>query len=316
MFHCNPFTRELFVYSGSTFDGCIALRDIHDKPFFISREDQIFFSVKKIIKGTNGITTEESLMITITSDDEINGEYPFKLNPDQTNALCGDYYYCAYLRFADGDYYQIVPHSLLQASVPHGDIVYSENKNLIYGLVPRVMSEYGYEPMVNEVMELIEEMQDDKKEPAVCIRHIGKADIIMTGSSFDTDQVTSSQLTAQISDMIEYYNAKAPFIAGFFHSSADPAELHYKKALKNAFGSRFIDVEEILKTPVYSEHSKMIISSIAIDLLRQKASADDIRNAFIHHYPECILLDETHFNEKGCYAAARAIVKEINKNVI
>ena len=314
--HFQAFSKDLFLYSGSTFVGSIILEDIHGHPFFISKEDKIFLFIKKIQKNSCETTIEPPLTLTLTSDDEINGEYPFKLNPDTTRELNGDYYYYAYIRFADGDYYQIVPHTHLHASVPYGVIEYSENKNKLHARVPRVMAEIGYESAVTETMEFINDVTSNQNTSSVYIRHISGADIILIGDCPEQNQISLKELVTHIHDIIEYYRAKNPYITGLFHSNGNICQENLKAVLKEHFPQKYIDVEEILKTPVWSEHSEMIVSSIAIDLLGQKAMDSDVIRIAQHKYPECIMQDETHFNEKGCYAAAKIIVREAIKNDI
>lgn len=140
----NSFTKDLLIYTGSTFDGSIVIKDVHGEPFYISEGDEIIFFIKKV-----GNTTENPTQIILTCDDEIMGQYPFKLSSDDTEKMKGDYYYYAYIRFADGDYYQIIPYTPLHASVPYGILQYQEDKNKIYAQVPRVMAKTDYEPTLN-----------------------------------------------------------------------------------------------------------------------------------------------------------------------
>lgn len=316
MRHFQSFSKDLFLYSGSTFDGSIILEDIHGNPFFISKEDKIFFFIEQVQKKPCETTITDPLTLILTSDDEINGKYPFKLTPDTTKKLNGDYYCYAYIQFADGDYYQILPYTHLRASVPYGVIEYSENKNQLYAKVPRVMAEIGNEVGVTEVTEFINDVTSVQNTSSVYIRHISGADIILIGDAPEQDSITAEELATHINDIIEYYRAKNPYITGLFHSNGNACQENLKAVLKEHFAQKYIDVEEILKTPVWSEHSKMIVSSIGIDLLRQKATDSDIIRIAHNEYPECMLQDESHFNEKGCYAAAKIIVREAIKNGI
>ena len=313
-----PFAKDLYLYTGSTFDGCISLEDIHGKPFYISEGYEIIFFVKKSAKTDVKETTQsvKELSLTLTADDEVMGEYPFKLDPETTETLSGDYYYYVSVRFADGDYYQIVPYTPLHASIPYAVIQYNEDKNKIKAKVPRVMAEIGYEPAVSDVIEFMEDVQNQNNPSVIHMRHIRGSDIILINDRLKPNELPPAELVAQISDKIEYYGANNPFIAGFFHSSVNIYQKEYKATLKETFNQRYIDVEEILKTPVLSEHSEMIVSSIAFDLIRQKPASDDILKITHGEYPECIMQDETHFNEKGRYAAAKIILKEAIHNGI
>ena len=108
-----PFAKDLYIYTGSNYDGSIVIKDVHNEPFLISEGDEITFFIKK----ANKKSTDEPVQITLTYEDEVSGEYPFKLTPDETAELSGDYYYSAFIRFADGDYYQIVPNTPLKAKI-------------------------------------------------------------------------------------------------------------------------------------------------------------------------------------------------------
>lgn len=305
-----PFTKELIVYTGSTFDGCIVIRDIHGKPFYISEGDEITFFIKK----ANEETVEKPVQITLTCDEEIMGEYPFKLSPEDTSKLNGNYYYYVFIRFADGDYYQVVPHTPLKAQTPFGVLDYCENKNKIIAQVPRVMGKSDYEPALNEMTAFIESVDSADNNHLVRIHHINGADIVLIGNSIDTGNITSEELVERINRKIEYIGAENPYLSGLFHTDEMPEQNEYLAAVKSAFGEKFIDVEEILKTPVLSKHSGMIVSSVAFELIKQRTTKDDILAIAHNEYPKCIMQDMTHFNEKGCYAAAKILLKEIFKH--
>ena len=296
----------------------VSLLKIYMVSRFISLRAMKLFFVKKSAKSDVKEATQsvKELSLTLTADDEVMGEYPFKLDPETTETLNGDYYYYVSVRFADGDYYQIVPYTPLHASIPYAVIEYNEDKNKIKAKVPRVMAESGYEPTVSDVIEFIENVQNEDNPSVIYMRHICGSDIILINDRLKPNEFTPVELVAQIHDKIQYYGANNPFIAGFFHSSVNIYQKEYKASLKETFNQRYIDVEEILKTPVVSEYSEMIVSSIVFDLIRQKPASDDILKITHGEYPECILQDETHFNEKGRYAAAKIIIKEAIHNGI
>ena len=134
----NYLTAEtIYLYSGSTFDGCLILQDIHGQPYLLSEDEKIFFFIeeKNVGKPSNHIAVEQIL----TKDDETAGKYPFRISHKATADLSGDYYYYAFIQFSDGDRYQIVPHSDLHASIPYASVDYWENKNTIYARIPRIM---------------------------------------------------------------------------------------------------------------------------------------------------------------------------------
>ncbi len=129
---------NLKVYRGTTFNGCIKLKDLFGEDFLISKGDKIIFGVKENIK-LNPETNDEFddiLTKTITIDDEIMGEYPFKFSPKDTKLALKTYYYYVAIQFADGDYYQVAPYSSFEVKMPIG-LSYSPNDNKIVGCVPR-----------------------------------------------------------------------------------------------------------------------------------------------------------------------------------
>lgn len=301
-----PFAKDLYIYTGSTFDGSIVIKDVHGEPFLISDGDEITFFIKKADKNS----TEEPVQITITYEDEVSGEYPFKLTPEKTTKLSGDYYYSAFIRFSDGDYYQIVPNTPLKAKVPMGVLSYCENKNQIIAQVPRVMKESDYCPALNKLEAFIACVDREENERPVQIRRINDKAIIMIGN-IDTDNTTPTELIECIEHMAEFVGAGSPYICGFFHVDEIPEQACYYETVKGTYGDRFIDVETILKTPVYGKDSETIVSSVAFDLLKQRPNRDDILSIIYNEYPERIMNDNTHYNENGCQAAARVILKEV-----
>ena len=296
-------TKDLFLYTGSTFDGRIVIEDIHGQPFYISEGDTITFFIE-----TNGAFP---VQVTLTSDDEVMGEYPFKLTPDQTASLEGIYDYCAYIDFADGDRYQIVPHTPLLAFKPYGVLNYSDNRNRIPAKVPRVMAESDYRPALNELEEFVSDTDSPNNTRAVHIRCIHGKTIVLIGDCLDTSAVTPEELVTEIHSQITDSGAETSYIAGFFHSSQLPLQNRHRFAVKEAFGESFLDVEQLLKTPVLSPSSNEIVSSTALELLRQTPSPEDILLIARYEYPACIMEDAAHFNEKGCTLAAKILLKEI-----
>ncbi len=195
MYNINLYTKDLYVYRGSTFDGSICLEDIHGEPFCISEGDEIILYIEKAIKNPE---QSDPFTLTLNNRDEVCGRYPFKLEPEITEAFSGDYYYYIYIRFADGDYYQIVPYTPLHACIPYGVINYCENKNLIRARVPRVMAKSGYEPAINEIMEMITNSESGDITESVQIKHIKEADIIVINNNSDITSLTPSGLVGYI----------------------------------------------------------------------------------------------------------------------
>ena len=44
------FAKDLYLYTGSTFDGSIVIKDVHGEPFLISEGDELTFFIKKADK--------------------------------------------------------------------------------------------------------------------------------------------------------------------------------------------------------------------------------------------------------------------------
>jgi len=301
-----PMAKDLYLYTGSTFDGSIMIKDVHGEPFLISEDDEIYFFIEKADKKS----TDEPVQITITYEDEVSGEYPFKLTPEETACLKGDYYYSAFICFSDGDYYPIVPKTPLKAKVPMGVLSYCENKNQIIAQVPRVMKESDYCPALNELEAFVASIDSEDNERPVQIRRINNKAIVLIGN-IDADNTTPEELLERIERMAEFVGAESPYVAGFFHVDEMPEQASYYEAVRGTYGDRFIDVEAILKTPVYGKDSETVVSSVVFGLLKQRPNRDDILSIIHNEYPDRIMQDEKHYNEKGCQAAARVILKEV-----
>ena len=130
-----PFTKDLYLYTGSTFDGRLVIKDVHGEPYMIDQDDDVKLYFKPVGKDSG----KETVQISLTTNDELMGEYPFKITAEETESIEGEYEYYAFVHFADGDRYQIVPRTPLHACVPRIAVCYSENKNMIFAQVPRVM---------------------------------------------------------------------------------------------------------------------------------------------------------------------------------
>ena len=126
--------KDLLLYTGSKFSGCLALWDIRHSPYLICEGDKINFFI------SNEETTKQ---ITLTCNDETEGKYPFILSSEETAEMSGDYDYYAFLNFADGDTVQIVPKTLLRARIPCGIIDQDQKKHRIEAIVPRDMVSGG-----------------------------------------------------------------------------------------------------------------------------------------------------------------------------
>ena len=132
-----PLTKTLHLYKDATFYGTVIIKDIYGVRYLLSENEQVtFYTIK-----ADDNNASPQVLFTLTSDDEYTGKYPFKLTTDMTSELDGDYYYYAYIRFADGDEALIVPKAPLKVRIPDGVMSYGDNKNTVYAQVPRVSME-------------------------------------------------------------------------------------------------------------------------------------------------------------------------------
>ena len=129
--------------------------------------------------------------------------------------------------------------------------------------------------------------------------------------NIDTTSTTPTELIERIEHMAEFVGADEPYVSGFFHADEMPEQASYYETVRETYGDKFIDVETILKTPVYDKDSETVVSSVVFDLLKQRPNRDDILSIIHNEYPERIMQDNIHFNENSCEAAARTILKEV-----
>ncbi len=300
-----PEQQAIKIYTGSTFTGRLIISDVHGGRYMISEDDELTL----FFKPTDKTMTKSFFAVALTSDDEIMGEYPFKLSAQQTAAMIGDYYCYAFVRFADGDYCQILSDVPVKALVPHEGPLYSENMNCFMVQVPRVMGSQNYLPGIFTMEQAIIEMNDQDNDKMLLMRRLAYFDIVLVSDCIDTNTVTPAHLVERIRTVMDTSEADNCFVSGFFHADELPEQAAYLSAVKAAFTDSFIDVQALLKTPV-KNRSGEVIGSQAFDALRKIPKSADILKILHNEYPDCITTDETHFNENGCYAAAKVILWE------
>lgn len=88
---------------GGTLSITISIGDVDDDPYTLESGDKIRFGVRNVSGGNKLIYKE------LTSSDEVDGEYPLTLTPENTNIDVGRYLYDVSLQTSDGDLYDIVP---------------------------------------------------------------------------------------------------------------------------------------------------------------------------------------------------------------
>lgn len=91
------------VQKGRTLSVVISVDDADGEPYTLESGDKIRFGVRNVSGGNKLIYKE------LTSSDEVDGEYPLTLTPENTNIAVGRYLYDVSLQTSDGDLYDIVP---------------------------------------------------------------------------------------------------------------------------------------------------------------------------------------------------------------
>lgn len=307
-------SQELQIYIGSDFAGCLVIRDINGNPYLIAEGDEITL----LFKPTDKTMTNSFFVVTLTSKNEILGEYPFSLSAQQTATMKGNYHCHAFIRFWDGGYFQILPDTPVKALIPYEMPLYSKDKNRITVQVPRMMGYKNHIPGILVMQELVTLMDDANNQMLMRSRQVTGTDIIMIANHFDTNNITPSAMVEQISTIVLHSEAEAVYVTGFLHADEKTEQEPYREAVRTAFRSGFIDAEAILKTPVMVAYSNELICTRATDALRHIPNAEDVLAILHHEYIACMLEDETHFSEKGSYAAAKVILQEVfrrNANV-
>jgi hypothetical protein len=93
----------LKIQQGRTVDLVIAVETSEGEPYTLQTGDTIRFGVRPCFGGNKVIFK------TLTSADEVDGEYPLTLAPEDTNITPQRYLYDVSLQLADGSLYDIMP---------------------------------------------------------------------------------------------------------------------------------------------------------------------------------------------------------------
>ena len=264
--------KPLTIYTGSNFVGAVVIKDISENMFLISEGDEIHLYINPADKSK----TKGFRKITLTSEDEIMGKYPFKIPAEITAEMNGNYYCDAFVQFWDGDYCQIAPRIAVKATAPYETPIYYKDMNCITAQVPRSMRFSGYIPGILVLQDAISKMEAPDNSKLIRIRHIAPADVVIVGDCIDTNNVTPAGLVETIRAVVEASEAEHVFIAGFFHADELPWQQEYLAAVKTAFEERFIDVEYQLKRIVFDTNNNNIVASGAVDMLMIPPTEDDL----------------------------------------
>lgn len=93
---------KITIQKGRTVDLVIAVEDVDGEPYTLESGDKIRFGVRNVSGGNKLIYKE------LTSSDEVDGEYPLTLTPENTNIAVGRYLYDVSLQLSSGELYDIV----------------------------------------------------------------------------------------------------------------------------------------------------------------------------------------------------------------
>lgn len=93
---------KITIQKGRTLSVVISVEDVDGEPYTLESGDKIRFGVRNVSGGNKLIYKE------LTSSDEVDGEYPLTLTPENTNIAVGRYLYDVSLQTSDGDLYDIV----------------------------------------------------------------------------------------------------------------------------------------------------------------------------------------------------------------
>ena len=84
-----PFAKDLYLYTGSTFDGSLVIKDVHGEPYMIDQDDEIRLYIKPVDNNSG----KETVQISLTANDEIMGEYMLGLkhqSNEEIRRVCHD----------------------------------------------------------------------------------------------------------------------------------------------------------------------------------------------------------------------------------
>lgn len=94
---------KITIQQGRTVDLVIAIETLEGEPYTLQTGETIRFGVRPCFGGNKVIFK------TLTSADEVDGEYPLTLTPENTNITPQRYFYDVSLQLADGSFYDVMP---------------------------------------------------------------------------------------------------------------------------------------------------------------------------------------------------------------
>ena len=303
---------NLYVCRGCTFDCSISLVDKKQNPYFLAKGDRLIFGVKDslTVDTTSNTEPEDIIRKELTMDDTIAGKYCFKLSPEETCLPTRRYYYYAAIELADGDRYQIAPYSEFNVKMPY--VLTNDRNYEIIGQVPRIMRRKSCKSIKEQILDYIKNVYSDDNYVPVRIRNFGHLDIMIVNNSLVKDRISSDKLLDILAKKADCFDSENYIIIGFNHtmgSSQSDWQADYNAAIREVFGERFYDLEGCLKEPVYSD-DHVLISCKALQIAGLEPTEQDLQRIALSEYPECILYDDTHFNNLGYDIIATILAKE------
>ncbi len=305
---------NLKVYRGTTFDCSISLMDRKRNTYLLSEGDKLIFGVKATLKVDTETNKEPEDIIRkeLTIDDEIARKYHFKLNPMETRLPNKHYYYYVAIEMADGDYYQIAPYSCFDVSLP---IALSYDKGQeICCQVPKIMKRKSCKSTHEQILEFIRYAYDKGNTVPVRIRNFCNLDIVIVNNHLDHHQISCEQLLKIIEKKLDCFDSENYIIIGFNHTTGslqNTLQSNYNAAVREVFEEHFFDLENNMKELIYSENNELI-SSKALQIADIEPSLNDLKRIALLQYPNCILSENTHFNNIGYDIIAQILKKEVD----
>lgn len=303
----------LHVYRGNTFDCSISLVDRKRNPYFLAEGDKLIFGVKANLKVDPKTNTEPEDIIRreLTIDNEIAGRYHFRLTPEETRLPTERYYYYVAIELADGDCYQIAPYSDFNVKLPY--VLSNDRGREICCQIPKIMRRKTCKSTKEQILDFVKSVYSSKNVVPVRIRNFGKLDIMMVNNSLAYNCINSEQLVNILEKKADCFDSENYIIIGFNHtlgSSQDSWQAEYNAAIREVFENRFFDLESYMKEPIYSKNNELIFSK-ALQIAGIKPTEQDLQRIALSEYPECILYDDTHFNDLGNDIVAEILTKEV-----
>ena len=309
---------DLKVYRGSTFDCSISLVDRKRNTFLLSDGDKLIFGIKKnlSVDPETGKVSEDIIKKELTLDDEIGGKYYFRLSPDETALPDEHYFYYVSIELSDGERYQIAPFCRLDVSLPIA-LSYDRGREICCQ-VPRIMRGKSCKSKKEQILEFIKSAYSNSNTLPVRIRNFGNPDIMIVSNSLDHDCISCERLVSILAKKADCFDSENFIIIGFNHTTGESPEVwqtEYNNAIRELFNERFFDLEGYMKEPVYSD-SHTLISCKALQIAGINPTEEDLQRIALSEYPDCIMYDDTHFNDTGYNIIAEILLKEVENNVM